>query len=49
MVYENNNGNWMVSKEKKPRKMESVIFKQDFIQSVLDDVNDFIDSEGWYT
>ena len=39
----------MVSKEKKPRKMESVIFKQNFIQSVLDDVKDFIDSEDWYT
>ena len=28
--------------------MESVIFKQDFIDSVLEDVKDFIDSEGWY-
>lgn len=47
-IYENNNGYWNVSKQKKPRKMESVIFKQDFIDSVLEDVKDFIDSEGWY-
>lgn len=27
IIYENNNGYWNVSKEKRPRKIESVIFK----------------------
>lgn len=27
-IYENNNGYWNVSKQKKPRKLESVILKQ---------------------
>jgi hypothetical protein len=27
-IYENNNGYWNVSKEKKPRKIESVILKE---------------------
>ena len=48
-IYENNGGYWNVSKEKKPRTLESVIFKPEFIQSVIDDINDFIDSEEWYT
>lgn len=43
-IYENNQGYWNVSKEKKPRKLESVILRQDLIQSVLDDVYDFIES-----
>lgn len=43
-IYENNNGYWNTSKEKKPRALESVILKEDLIQSVLDDVQDFIDS-----
>ena len=43
-IYENNNGHWYVSKEKKPRKMESVIFRKEFINSVLEDINDFIES-----
>ena len=47
-IYENNNGYWNVSKQKKPRKLESVILKQQLIQSVLDDVQEFIESEGWY-
>lgn len=41
-IYENNNGYWNVSKEKKPRKMESVILKQELIESVLKDVYEFI-------
>lgn len=47
-VYENNGGHWNVSKEKRPRKMESVVFKQEFINSVLSDIQDFISSEEWY-
>lgn len=31
-------------KRKKPRALESVILKEDLIQSVLDDVQDFIES-----
>jgi chaperone BCS1 len=49
IIYENNNGYWNVSKEKKPRKIESVIFKPEFIKSVLEDIEDFILSEEWYT
>lgn len=30
-IYENNSGYWNTSKEKKPRAMESVIFRQSFI------------------
>ena len=30
-IYENNQGYWNISKEKKPRKLESVIFKPEFI------------------
>ena len=47
-VYENNGGQWSISKEKRVRKIESVIFKQDFINTVLSDIKDFISSESWY-
>ena len=29
--------------------MESVIFKQEFIESVVNDIDDFVGSEEWYT
>ena len=31
IIYENSEGYWNETKVKKPRKMESVIFKEDFI------------------
>lgn len=47
-IYENNNGYWNVSKQKRPRKLESVIFKQDFVDSVIGDIQEFIESQEWY-
>lgn len=47
-IYENNGGYWRISKQKKPRKLESVVFKPQFKKLVLEDINDFIDSEEWY-
>lgn len=43
-IYENNSGYWNTSKEKKPRSLESVVLKKELIDSVLSDVNDFIES-----
>ena len=37
-----------ISKEKKPRKLESVILKEELVASVVNDVQEFIESESWY-
>jgi chaperone BCS1 len=47
-IYENNGGGWRISKEKRPRKLESVVFKEEFIQNILGDITEFINSEEWY-
>ena len=31
VIYENNGGYWNKSKEKKPRKLESVVFQRQFV------------------
>ena len=48
-IYENNGAHWRVSKEKKPRSMESVIFREGFIKEIMADIQEFIESEDWYT
>lgn len=49
MIYENNGGYWNKSKEKKPRKLESVVFEKNFVDEIIGDIQEFVDSEEWYT
>ena len=48
IIYENHEGYWYPSKKKKPRQLESVIFEKEFVESILEDVKDFWDSEEWH-
>jgi chaperone BCS1 len=48
IIYENNQGYWRISKEKRARKLESVIFQESFVEEILADIREFIDSEEWY-
>lgn len=47
-IYENNGGHWNTTKTKKARKLESVVFEKEFIDSILSDIEEFISSEEWY-
>lgn len=47
-IYENNGGHWNTTKTKKARKLESVVFEKEFIDSILFDIEEFISSEDWY-
>lgn len=47
-IYENNGGHWNTTKTKKARKLESVVFEKEFIDSILSDIEEFISSEDWY-
>ena len=38
VVYENNGGYWNKSKEKKPRKLESVVFEKKFVDGIIEDI-----------
>lgn len=47
-IYENNGGHWNTTKTKKARKLESVVFEKEFVDSILTDIEEFISSEEWY-
>lgn len=48
-IYENNSNYWNTVKTKKKRALNSVFLHEKFVEDILEDVQEFIDSEEWYT
>lgn len=48
LIYANRYSQWTCIAKKNPRKPESLIYQEDYVGDVINDINKFLESRDWY-